>query len=98
MILVRDVFYLKFGKAKEAKELTAKMREVGKKVGYNVGKVMTDLTGKSYTLVFETEFESLGEYEKLSKKVMGEKDWQETYKQVIPLVESAKREIYTVVE
>lgn len=99
MILVRDIFHLKFGKAREAKEELKKMKEfTKKKEGFELGKLMTDLTGKSYTIVMETEFESLSDFEQRLKKAFSDKEWHEMYQRFVPLVESGEREIYTIVD
>ncbi len=98
MILVRDIFHLKFGKAREAKELIKKGKEITSDSGYKLGKTLMDLTGKSYTMVLETEFENLGEFEKTLQEVFSQKDWQKWYQQMVPLVDNASREIYTVVD
>ena len=65
MILVRNVFQLKFGMARQAvalwKEGMALMTEAGFARDL---RVLTDLTGPSYTLVMEGTFESLADFEK----------------------------------
>jgi hypothetical protein len=45
MILVRDVFQLKVGKAKEAKTLFQEVGALMKKYGLPQGRALTDLTG-----------------------------------------------------
>ena len=96
MIVVRNIFRLKFGKAKEAKALMSEIMAVNKKFGVPM-RALTDLTGVSYTLVMETSHESLTEFENLLKNVFADKDYQEKYQKFIPLVDSAYREIMNVV-
>ncbi len=98
MILVRDVFQLKFGKAREAKELWKKGSAINKKVGYGPGRAMVDLVGSYYTMVFETTYKNLSDYEKTLKRTLGAKEWSVWYKKFMPLVESGHREIYTILE
>lgn len=98
MILVRDVFRLRFGKAKEAKALLKEGRALIEEIGYSKPRLMTDFTGQSYTLVMETDWNSLGEWENALKTAFGNKDWQSWYQKFVPLVESGSREIYTIVE
>ncbi|MEO8664836.1 MAG: NIPSNAP family protein [Ignavibacteria bacterium] len=98
MIVVRDRFQLKFGKAKEAKETLKDIKKIMNDMKMKPGKAMTDITGRSYTLVLEMEFESLSEYEKISGTAFGNKDWQDWYKKFVPLVESSDREIFTIVD
>ncbi len=98
MIIVRDIFHLKFGKAKDAKALLSEARSLFSKSGQPTPKAMTDLTGPFYTLVMETEWKSLSDMENSMKEAFGDKQWQEWYQKFIPLVDSGSREIYTVLE
>jgi hypothetical protein len=98
MILVRDVFQLRFGKAREAKRLWRKGAALNKKLGYGPGRGMVDLVGTYYTLVLETTYKDLADYERALKKVLGANEWSGWYKQFMPLVESGHREIYTILE
>jgi hypothetical protein len=95
MILVRDVFQLKFGKAKEAKALWKEGARIAKKFG-GPGQAMTDAVGPFYTLVFESTYRDLSAYEKALKKVLGAKEWSQWYQKFTSLVESGYREIYTI--
>lgn len=98
MILVRDIFRLKFGKAKEAKDLVKEIRTIASGMGVNLGKAMTDITGPSYTLVMEIEFENLSDFETKMKTAFSNPDWQKWYQKFVPLVDSASREMYTLVD
>jgi hypothetical protein len=98
MIVVRNIFRLKFGKAKDAKALLKDIIELNKKFGMEKPRVLTDLTGVSYTMVMETTHDSLAEFENDLKKVFPDTEYQQKYAQFIPLVDSAYREIMTVVE
>lgn len=96
MIVVRNTFRLKFGKAKEAKALLKEILEINKKLGVPT-RTLADLTGVSYSLVLETTHESLSDFENKLKNVFASKDYQENYQKFIPLVDSAYREIMTIV-
>jgi hypothetical protein len=100
MILVRNVFRLKFGKARDAvavmTESIAEMKRLGH--GDAPPRLLTDLTGPYYTLVMESVFPSLASMEQAASKVMGDKQWQAGYQKFVPLVESGYREIFTIVE
>ena len=100
MILVRNVFRLKFGKAREA---TALMQE-GLGILRNAGadtvrdaRLLTDLTGPFYTLVLEETFDSLTAMERTLERDMRLPEWQAFYPRFSPLVESGYRELFTVV-
>ncbi len=54
MIVVRNVFRLKFGQARQAVALWREGREVMRRAGSKGSpRLLTDLVGQSYTLVFE---------------------------------------------
>lgn len=60
-------------------------------------RLMTDLTGPSYTLVMESTSPGLAEFEALAKNVMAMDEWKNWYQKFVPLVESGSREIFTIV-
>src|SRR5262245_35726863 len=100
MIVVRDVFRLHFGKAREAIAVFKEIGEHAQKAGYNPAnlRVLTDLVGPYYTLVMETTVESLTTWEEMGRKAMGDNEWRARYQKFTPLVESGYREIFTVVQ
>ena len=98
MILVRDIFQLKFGKAKDAKEAWKKGININNEMSKIPYRLLTDLTGKAYTLVLEASFESLSTYENSMKSIMSADEWKKWYATFVPLVESSYREIFTIVE
>lgn len=98
MIVVRDVFRLKFGKAREMKALWLDAEPTRKEVGMDRMRVLTDLTGEAYQWVLESEFESLSDYEATMATMFATDEWRTLYERIIPLVETSRREIYTVVE
>jgi hypothetical protein len=53
--------------------------------------------GPYYTLVLETTFESLAQFEKVIKEVLANPEWRAVYAQIVPLTESGRREILSVV-
>ena len=97
MILVRNVFQLKFGKAREAAALITESEALTQKHGGAPTRYLTDLTGPFYTLVMEITYGSLTDLEKEQKEVMGSKDFSDWYQRFIPLVESGHREMFTIV-
>lgn len=99
MILVQDIFHLKFGKARDAKALINELKEITKKQNFPMGRILTDLvTNHSYTMIMESEWKSLSDWENSMKDGTGLEEWQKWYQKFIPLCDSAKREIYTIVE
>ena len=97
MIVVRNVFHLKFGKAKDVKPMVNDAIALNKKLGVNYVRAMMDVTGDSYTMVFETGHDSLAEFELRIQTLFGNSEWEAMYQKMIPFVESAHREIFTVI-
>jgi hypothetical protein len=99
MIVVRNVFRLKFGKTKEAVALLKEGIAIQKRAGVEMNqRIMTDLVGTFYTLVLELAVPNMAALETNMPKVMGDKDWQANYQKFSALVESGYREIFTIVE
>lgn len=97
MLIVRNIFQLRFGKAKEAVPIAKEMASINEKLGLPSGRIMVDAVADFYTLVFEFPIESLSQLESGSSKVMDNSEWQSCYARLIPLVESGRREILRVV-
>ena len=98
MIVVRNIFQLKFGKAKNAKALIKENQELMKKYGHATSRFLTDLTGEYYTFIMETTYENLAAFEKSSQDAMGAKEFGKWYSKFVPLVESGRREIFNLVD
>ena len=96
MILVRDVFRLKFGKAKEVKVLMEESRKLMEPERQKNSRVLFDLVGHAYTMVLESSYSSLAEYESEMSKTFGRKEWGEWYQKLVPNIEKSYREIFTV--
>lgn len=101
MVVIRNVFRLKFGKAKEAVALFKEGIAIQKRVGAGAEfstRLLTDLTGPFYTVVLEISVPSMALFEKEAPRLMGDKDWQANYQKTTALVESGYREIFSIVE
>jgi hypothetical protein len=98
MIIVRNTFQLKFGKAKEAKDLIAENQKLVKKYNIPPSRYLTDLTGPFYILEMEVTAKDLSDYEKQSSEMMKAPEFGEWYKKFIPLIESGSRTIYNVLD
>jgi hypothetical protein len=100
MIVIRNVFRLKYGKAKEAIAVMKEGLEIQKRVLAGVdfsARVLTDLTGPMYTLVLEITVPNLTAFETHTPRVFADKDMQANMQKMAPLVESGAREIYSIV-
>jgi hypothetical protein len=101
MIVIRNVFQLKFGKTREAVALLKEGMAIQKRVLAGVDfstRLLTDLTGRNYTLALELTLPNLATFESVGPKLFGDKEWQAHYQKIVPLVESGHREVFTLVE
>jgi len=98
MIIVRDVFRLKFGMAKDAKAVMQESKKLMSEDRLKKTRVLVDLVGNAYTMVLEGSYNNLADYEKEMAAVFGKPEWQTWYQKLVPLVERSYREIFTVVE
>lgn len=100
MIVVRDIFRLKFGKARDAAAVCKEAESLMKGIMKDTPppRVMTDLIGgEYYTLVMEQTFESLAAYEESARAAMSDPRWREWYQKFVPLAEGGHREILNVI-
>ncbi len=100
MIVVRNVFKLKFGKTREALAVFKEGQAFAKRLGVGMAapRLLTDVVASFYTLVLEQTFASLGEFETSTQTLMGNPEWKSWYQKVLPFVDSGYREIFMVVE
>jgi len=100
MVVIRNVFQLKFGKAREALALVKEGVEIQKRVFSGTefsNRVLTDVTGPFYTLVLELTVPNLATFETTAPRLFGNKEWQANYEKMAQLVQSGYREIFNVV-
>ena len=94
MIVVRNVFYAKYGKGDE---LVSLFKEYKPTLGAEYRqRILTDASGKFFTVVLEYEVESLAEWEQATRRLFGTKDFESWFARSVPLVESGYREFYNV--
>jgi len=91
--VVRDIFQLKFGRFREARELLQVAAKAGILPESGSMRVLSDFTGDAYRLVFEEGFPDLATYEASLTGSMKKEAWQQWYEQFKPLVERSHREI-----
>jgi len=99
MVVVRYIMHAKWGRGDEAvKEFKALVgineRITGVK---NNSRLMTDLSGKFFTLVEEVEFNSLGEWEEARQKIFADPEFQKSMAKITDLIETGSTEFYTLV-
>lgn len=95
MLIVRDIFQLQFGKAREALELLKPQIEGG----YPVVRILTDYVGgEYYTLVLEFEAEDLAAFERMLATETQNPQWRAWYQKFVPLIRSGRREVLRLVQ
>jgi len=95
MILVRDVFQAKYGKGGELVTLLKEAQKAFPDLLYGT-RILTDASGPFFTVVTETELESLAAWEKRAAQIFSEPAFQPWFARMEPLVESGRREFYNV--
>ena len=97
MYIVREIFQLKFGQYKSAKALLDEAMKKGMMPEAKSTRVLSDFTGDSYRLIFETGYDTLGDFEKELTKDMGKAEWQDWYTKFKETIVSSHREILKMV-
>src|SRR4051812_29914221 len=101
MVVVRDIFRVKFGQAGEATKLWKRGAALLKQSGFGVKDVrlLTDFAGPHfYTLVLESTFDSVAEWEKAHNAAKSNAEWRDVYQRIVPLMDEGRREMLSVVE
>jgi hypothetical protein len=98
MIVVRNVFQLKFGRAKEAKALMKQGVKLATEAGFAPDRVLIDVTGRFYTMVMENSYPSLSAFEASTATGFRNETWEQWYQKFVPLCEGGYREVFSVME
>ena len=98
MILVREVFSIEPDHMKQAKELMREYRGMAKKFNHPQPKIMTDLVAEHYTLVMETEFKDMQDFQTSLDTAFKAPEWQQFYPNFRKLMRGGRREIYTLLD
>jgi hypothetical protein len=94
MIIVRDVFQAKYGKGGDLVALFKEAKESWPQ-GYAT-RILTDASGPFFTVVSETEVESLVAWEQFMADVFAMPDFGDWFARMEPLVDSGRREFYNI--
>jgi hypothetical protein len=96
MILVRDVFQAKYGHGDELVRLFKEMTQELKVPNDVPFRVLTDLSGPFFTVVTEYELENLAAWEGFIANAFSDPKFGEWFGRMMPLVETGRREFYTI--
>jgi hypothetical protein len=93
MILVRDIFQAKYG---QGGELVSLFKEAQRQWPPYGGRILTDVSGTFFTVVVETEVESLDQWESAISDVFSKSEFGDWFGRMQKLVESGSREFYRI--
>ena len=93
MLLIRNVFQCKPG---QAKALVNMFKDTMARAQMTRARVLTDVASSFWTVVFETEAESLGAWEQEFEKMSARADLRKPMEGYMNLVEGGKREIFRI--
>lgn len=95
MLIIRETFQIHPDKMKAAKESVKFMLGLSEHLEPKVTmRAMFDVVADFYTMIFETEVESLQQMEEIYAQTMQLKEWQEWYPTFRPCIVSGKREVF----
>lgn len=95
MIIVRDVFQAKYGRGGDLVTLMKEARQTWM-AAYATGRILTDASGQFFTVVTETEVESLAAWEQRTAEVFALPEFGAWFSRMTALVESGRREFYHI--
>ena len=93
MLLIRNVFQCKPG---QAKTLVKMFKDTMARAQMTRARVLTDVAAGFWTVVFETEAESLGAWEQEFEKMSARADLRKPMEGYMELIQSGKREIFRI--
>lgn len=94
MYIVRDVFQAKYGRGADLVALFKEGRDLW---GNDYGtRILTDASGQFFTVVTETEVDSLADWEQRIGAVFSQPGFDAWFGRMSDLVDAGRREFYTV--
>lgn len=99
MLIVRNVFRLKYGQAKPALAAWKEGGELLRRMSVTPARLLTDVIGPAYTVVLESSYDTMQAFEAEMTRVLGNAQWSKWYHEKwVPHVESGYREVLNLVE
>ena len=96
MILVRTIFHAKWGKADEVLQAMKEgVQTLTNSFPHKV-RILSDLSGETYTLVVEAEHESLASWEQFRARMWSSSQFREHASPGEGLIVSGSQEYYTI--
>jgi heme-degrading monooxygenase HmoA len=98
MYVVRDVFHCKPGQSKAvAEKLSSALSMMKKMPGYKSGRVLVDYVASYWTVVLETEVDTLEQFERAMNEYASSNEMREAMKGYMDMVHDGHREIFRIV-
>ena len=79
MIIVRNTFSVDPTQMKDAIALAKEGRDIVRRIGFPVPRISVDVAAEFYTLVLETEFTNLAEFDTRLPQNLASHEWQAWY-------------------
>ena len=95
MIIERNTFHLKYGRAKESIAIWKQVLEVAKEHGMRC-RLMTDVTGPSYTLILDVFLKGWTDIGPKTYYWFTDEKFRQLYEQFKPMCEWAEREYFKI--
>lgn len=92
-IIERMTFHMKFGQIKEACAIWRKILDLQKQTGVR-SRMLTDITGESYTLIMEQVHRNMMEYGPHMHAWLTNEKLKEHYAQFMPLCDRSRRTLF----
>ena len=96
MIVARNVFQAKYGRGGELVALLKELAQLAPELNKHLKWILTDLSGPFYTVVTESEFASLEEWQRLTATIYAHPDFRAWFARMQELVDHGRREFYNV--
>jgi len=94
MIVVRQVYHVKFGHSHQAVQLLTELLK--DEMALVPAKVMTDISGRDFTVVMEGEFEDIASWEAMRQEGYKKPEFADWFDRFQEVVETSFTEIYTL--
>lgn len=95
MYLIREVMHCKPGRVGEMVEKFKALSGVAERMGHDGFRIYTDVSGRFWTVVLESEAETLDEFREAEAEILASQEVQEAMAGYHDLVQEGRREIYT---
>jgi quinol monooxygenase YgiN len=95
-VIEHDVFQAKYGRGDALVELFKGARTLMAEHGRSEYRILTDLSGEFFTVVVEFEWDSLAQLEAEREATFADPGFQEWFAKMPELIESGRRELFTV--